>query len=112
MRDVDHELGQAGGCDASFSGCAAAPNYALGEQGLEDTGRERKTGFRDAESGAGRVEGEGSEHLRDLAEAVDEPERLHDVVDLIVDRRVEDAVATADYRRLIVERVPGEAEAR
>src|SRR5205809_900511 len=111
MRDVDSKLRQAGGCDASFSGCTAAPDHPLGEQSLKDTGRERKTGRRDAEGGAVGVEGEWSKYLRDLAEAVDERERLHHVVDFIVDRRVEDAVATADNGLLIVERIPGEAEA-
>ena len=45
--------------------------------------------------------------LRDLANAIDQTERLDYVSNLSVNRRVEDAIAGADDRLVVLERVPG-----
>src|SRR5205814_6629486 len=55
---------------------------------------------------------ERHEDLRDLAEAVLDAERAHDVWDVVIDRRVENPVAAAHHRLVVSGRVPGEGDAR
>src|SRR6266446_10895203 len=104
MRNGNTELSKIRGSDAGiFAGCGSrALNLALRKECLEDVIRAGHNG---------RVSVKGGEDLSDLAESIDEPQSLHHVGDLSIDRRVEDSVPAADHRLVVVEGIPSKGDA-
>src|SRR4051812_41939691 len=52
------------------------------------------------------------ENLRDRTNSVDLRERVYNVVDLVIDLRIENPVSSANHRLSLADRIPTEPEAR
>src|SRR5579859_11789 len=82
-----------------------ALDFALGKQGLENCRRGQ----------AWRRAGDSGKRHKSLCDGTDtvhQSQGLHYVRDLAVDGRIEDAVAGADHRLVILEWIPGKRDAR
>src|SRR5207302_6742141 len=106
MSNVDAELRQvsrrnAGGISGSSRG---ALDFVLSEQSLENRRR--------GQSRITRSAGERNKCLCDGPDTVDQAQCLHNVSNLAVDGRVEDAVAGTNHCFMILEGIPGKRNAR
>ncbi len=95
VRRLNAELQQVACLD--LPGRSRNPDDTLRAQRAEDVVGRRRTRRLD-----------GSKHLCDLAKAVDLAQGVDHVIDLVVNRRVIDAVSPAHNRGAFAKRIPGE----
>src|SRR5713101_2515923 len=98
MCNCDPELAQVPWRDASFCNRCPAANLSLCEQGLENP--------RGIKGGIAGGTSERHKHLRNLAEAVEIIQGSCDVVNLVIDARVENSITSANYSFVVILRVP------